>query len=113
MAAFDVNGGVSCRAKSQRDKDFNAGYEQGFAQGVKQTSESLANCHQSEIDALKAQVEDLKADAERYQWLKYKATRKQLDYLCYLDIEAFGEKVDVWMNKSIQQQKGEECTVQA
>lgn len=42
MAAFDVNGGVSCRAKSQRDKDFNAGYEQGFAQGVKQTSESLA-----------------------------------------------------------------------
>lgn len=77
MAAFDVNGGVSCRAKSQRDKDFNAGYEQGFAQGVKQTSESLANCHQSEIDALKTQVEEL---SEKLMLAEIRAERADIDH---------------------------------
>lgn len=106
MAAFDVNGGVSCRAKSQRDKDFNAGYEQGFAQGVKQTSESLANCHQSEIGALKAQVEELNG---KLMLAEIRAERADIDHarqLAYWKIivkHNLCEEVD----KSIQQQKGE------
>ncbi len=94
MAAFDVNGGVSCKAKSQRDKDFNDGYASG-----------KRSC-QSEIDALKAQVEELN---EKLMLAEIRAERADIDHarqLAYWKIivkHNLCEEVD----QAIQQQKGE------